>query len=147
MTAWFGAVWSRTLAESDKLIFGREKDMLKTGFAALGVISMIYSAFFFAIHDYGRVNIIVSFAVGFFTGAVWCLLFYGPVVLWIFLVVLFSFLPGPYEKEPTQRVQKISIIAASIVVIAAWIVTFDLLKNVPALGHQLTFMFRDTDDS
>jgi hypothetical protein len=58
MTAWFGAVWSRTLAESDKLIFGREKDMLKTGFAALGVISMIYSAFFFAIHDYGRVNII-----------------------------------------------------------------------------------------
>ena len=118
MTAWFGAVWSRTLAESDKLIFGR-----------------------------ARVNIIVSFAVGFFTGAVWCLLFYGPIVLWIFLVVLFSFLPGPYEKEPTQRVQKISIIAASIVVIAAWIVTFDLLKNVPSLGHQLTFMFRDTDDS
>jgi hypothetical protein len=52
MTAWFGAVWSRTLAESDKLIFGR-----------------------------ARVNIIVSFAVGFFTGAVWCLLFYGPIVL------------------------------------------------------------------
>jgi hypothetical protein len=75
MTAWFGAVWSRTLAESDKLIFGREKDMLKTGLAALGVISMIYSAFFFAIHDYGRVNIIVSFAVGFFTGAVWCAYF------------------------------------------------------------------------
>lgn len=146
MKAWFGAAWSRTLASSNELIIGRDKSVLGV-YAVPVVISMILSAFFFAIHDYGRVNVIVSFAVGFLTGAVFFLLLYGPIALWMFLALLFSFCQDPYEKESSQRIQKISFIAASIVVFAAWFVIVALLKNVPILGNQLTFMFRDTDDS
>jgi fucose permease len=35
----------------------------------LCVVGMVFCAFFFAIHDYGKVNVLLSFIVGFFTGA------------------------------------------------------------------------------
>ena len=143
MTEWLSAVWSRTKVAFSREMIGPDKDTWVV-WAPLSVIGMILSAFFFAIYDYGRVNIVVSFVAGFFTGGIFILFSYGSIVLWLFLSVFFSFLPGKFM--PTSRCQIISAVAAGVVVIIAWIATLEVLKGVPILGDQITFMFRDKDD-
>ena len=141
MRARFASAWNRTLLE---VLSDGDKKIYKM-FAALFILAMIFSAFFFAIHDYGRVNVIVTFVAGFFTGALYFLLIVGPLVLWIFLAVFLSHLLTGQEN-PTNRVLVVSTIASAIVVGVLWIVTTDFLKTVPILGDQLTFMFGDEDE-
>ena len=103
MRARFASAWNRTLLG---VLSDGDKEIYKM-FAALFILAMIFSAFFFAIHDYGRVNVIVSFVAGFFTGALYSLLIIGPLVLWIFLAVFLShFLTG--QENPTNRVLVVS---------------------------------------
>ena len=141
MRAWFASAWNRTLLG---VLSDGDKEIYKM-FAALFILAMIFSAFFFAIHDYGRVNAIISFVAGFFTGALYFLLIIGPLVLWIFLTVFLSHLLTDQEN-PANRVLVVSSIASAIVVGVLWIGTTDFLKTVPILGDQLTFMFGDEDE-
>jgi hypothetical protein len=134
----FSDAWTRTVSEAKQLIFGNAPWGV---FAALGGIGALFGAFFFAIHDFGKVNVIVSFVVGFVTSCLYLALLAGPLALWMFLTILLSFLSG--QASPSLRAQTISAIAAAIVVLAMWIAVVDFLSGVPVLGRQLTFMLRD----
>jgi hypothetical protein len=141
MRARFASAWNRTLLG---VLSDGDKEIYKM-FAALFILAMIFSAFFFAIRDYGRVTVIISFVAGFFTGALYILLIIGPLVLWIFLAVFLSHLLTGQEN-PANRALVVSAITSAIVVGVLWIVTTDFLKTVPILGDQLTFMFGDEDE-
>ena len=140
MIAWLATAWNRTLVEFSKF----NDDAYKYVFL-ICPFGMIFAAFFFAVHDYGRVNILISFVAGFFTGALFILLPFGALLLWVFLGIFLSNLTG--QKEPTKRVLvNFCFIASAIAVVALWTVSIDFLKSVPIIGDQLTFMFRDDDD-
>jgi hypothetical protein len=102
---------------------------------------MVFCAFFFAIHDYGKVNVLLSFIVGFFTGGVFLALSFGPIFLFLFLGTFFAFLSG--QRNPTKRVEVIAAIMALIVIVAAWVAVFGVASRIPVMGRQVTFMFRD----
>ena len=97
MIAWLATAWNRTLVEFSKF----NDDAYKYVFL-ICPFGMIFAAFFFAVHDYGRVNILISFVAGFFTGALFILLPFGALLLWVFLGIFLSNLTG--QKEPTKRV-------------------------------------------
>ena len=115
------------------------------------------SAIFFAFHDYGHRNIIVSFVAGFITGGIWIVLTVGALILWIFLMILFISLYDERKEAIQRRERKIEIqrshapgnicaILAGIITVAVWFAALEFIKTIPALGEQVTFLFRDWDD-
>jgi hypothetical protein len=140
MMARLSAAWTRAFAEVWPDDWGIYKAI-----GALWVLGVIFCGFFFAVHDHGRVNILVSFVGGLVTGVFLFLLTYGPILLWLFLAIFLSRLTTDHE-EPTKRAQTISFITSLIAVAALWIVTLDFVKTLPVVGDQITFMFRDEDD-
>jgi 4-amino-4-deoxy-L-arabinose transferase-like glycosyltransferase len=106
---------------------------------------MILSAFFFAAHDYGRTNISFAFVVGFFTGGIWLALAFGPLMLRTALGTFFVHLFGQRSLE--NHFKTIAVIAgllAFVIVAATWAAVFDVATSLPIIGHQVTFMFRDS---
>ena len=69
MMARLSAAWTRAFAEVWPDDWGIYKAI-----GALWVLGVIFCGFFFAVHDHGRVNILVSFVGGLVTGVFFFLL-------------------------------------------------------------------------
>jgi hypothetical protein len=105
-------------------------------------------AFFFAVEDYGRVNVLLSFIGGFFTGGVFFILMYGPIALWMFLGTFFinlSSTPNSWARG-NKPVQIIATITAFVIVAVTWWGTFKVVTQIPIVGDQVKFMFRHADE-
>jgi hypothetical protein len=142
MKKWFAEVWNKTKRDAESLFKG------SSVFLFLGLLAMPVSAFLFAVGDYGRVNVLLSFIGGFFTGGVFLILIYGPIALWMFLGTFFinlSSTPNSWERG-NKPVLIIAMITAFVIVAVTWWGTFKVVTQIPIVGDQVKFMFRHADE-
>jgi hypothetical protein len=116
MKKWLAEVWNKTKRDSEGLF----KD--SSAILFFGLLAMPVSAILFAVEDYGRVNVLLSFIAGFFTGGIFLILLYGPIALWMFLgIFLINLSSSPNSWQHGNRpVQIIAMITAAVIVAATW---------------------------
>ena len=140
MMARLSAAWTRAFAEVWPDDWGIYKAI-----GALWVLGVIFCGFFFAVHDHGRVNILVSFVGGLVTG-VFLFTHIRPNSSVAFSCNL------PFKTDDrSRRTDKASSNDFFYHVVDCSRCPVDecdsrFVKTLPVVGDQITFMFRDEDD-
>lgn len=117
------------------------------------LVAVLLCAIFFAVRDYRDVNVLASFAAGLVSGSLYFVLGYGALISWAFLSI-FTYRvskakyerPISYAKSSHDEVHG-RFAVYGVILTLIWVVpTFWAASQIPVVGDQMAFMFRDRGD-